>query len=111
MAAHTLFFTWQSETPTAWGGNLIEGGLTIAKDKLMDALAIEPAIGSAGLAVDRDTRGIPGSPPIVDEIFKKIDKAFAFVADVTFVGKRLDGRPTPNPNVLLEYGRALKSPC
>ncbi len=109
MAAHTIFFSWQNDTPTAWGRNLIERALTIAKDKLMDDLAIEPAIRNAGLAVDRDTRGIPGSPPIVDEIFKKIDKAFAFVADVTFVGKRLDGRPTPNPNVLLEYGWALKS--
>jgi hypothetical protein len=70
---------------------------------------VEPAIRNAGLTVDRDTLGIAGSPPIVDEIFKKIDKAFAFVADVTFVGTRRDGRPTPNPNVLLEYGWALKS--
>jgi hypothetical protein len=31
------------------------------------------------------------------------------VPDLTFIGKRPDGRPTPNPNVLLEYGWALKS--
>jgi hypothetical protein len=31
------------------------------------------------------------------------------VPDLTFVGKRADGRPTPNPNVLIEYGWALKS--
>jgi len=61
------------------------------------------------LAIDKDTKGISGTPPIVDTIFKKIDSACAFVADLTFVGKRLNGRPTPNPNVLLEYGWALKS--
>jgi hypothetical protein len=109
MTAHAIFFSWQNDTPTEWGRNFIERALTIAKDKLLEDLEVESAIRNAGLAVDRDTRGIAGSPPIVDEIFKKIDKAFAFVADVTFVGKRLDGRPTPNPNVLLEYGWALKS--
>jgi hypothetical protein len=61
------------------------------------------------LLIDRDTRGVPGSPPIVDTIFRKIDQAAVFVPDLTFVGNRIDGRPTPNPNVLIEYGWALKS--
>jgi hypothetical protein len=52
---------------------------------------------------------VSGSPPIVDTIFRKIDGAAIFVPDLTFVGKRADGRPTPNPNVLIEYGWALKS--
>ena len=30
------------------------------------------------------------------------------MADLTFVGNRLSGNPTPNPNVLIEYGWALK---
>jgi hypothetical protein len=59
--------------------------------------------------VDRDTQGVPGVPPIVDTIFTKIDAARIFVPDLTFVGKRIDGRPTPNPNVLVEYGWALKA--
>jgi hypothetical protein len=42
-------------------------------------------------------------------IFRKIDAASVFVPDLTFVGTRRDGRPTPNPNVLIEYGWALKS--
>jgi hypothetical protein len=109
MASHTVFFSWQSDTPPKIGRNFIERALIDANDKLIEDLTVLPAIRDAGMAVDRDTRGIAGSPPIVDEIFKKIDKAFAFVADVTFVGTRLDGRPTPNPNVLLEYGWALKS--
>jgi hypothetical protein len=64
---------------------------------------------SVSLTVDRDTKGVAGSPPIVETIFHKIDKATVFVPDLTFVGKRGDGRPTPNPNVLIEYGWALKS--
>jgi Molybdopterin-binding domain of aldehyde dehydrogenase len=45
----------------------------------------------------------------VETIFRKIDKAAAFVPDLTLVSERRDGRPTPNPNVLIEYGWALKS--
>jgi hypothetical protein len=59
--------------------------------------------------VDRDTQGVPGVPPIVDTIFDKIDGATIFVPDLTFVAKRIDGRPTPNHNVLVEYGWALKA--
>lgn len=61
------------------------------------------------LAVDRDTKDVLGSPPIVDTILKKIDQATVFVPDLTFIAKRPDGRPSSNPNVLLEYGWALKS--
>ena len=61
------------------------------------------------IEIDRDTKGVPGSPPIVETIFRKIDNAAVFVPDLTFVGARPDGRPTPNPNVLIEYGWALKS--
>ena len=35
--------------------------------------------------------------------------ALAFVADLTFTGTRPDGRLTPNPNVLIEYGWVLKT--
>jgi hypothetical protein len=52
---------------------------------------------------------VPGSPPIVETILRKIDNAAVFVPDLTFVGVRADNRPTPNPNVLIEYGWALKS--
>lgn len=31
-----------------------------------------------------------------------------FVADLTFCGNRVGGGPIPNPNVLIEYGYALK---
>jgi hypothetical protein len=60
------------------------------------------------LEVDSDTQGVAGQPPIVETILKKIDTAKVFVADMTFVAQRSDGRPSPNPNVLIEYGWAMK---
>jgi hypothetical protein len=72
-------------------------------------LRVEEAVRKSGLEVDSDTKGEPGSPPIVETIFRKIDGASIFVPDLTFVATRADGRPSPNPNVLIEYGWALKS--
>jgi hypothetical protein len=104
---NTIFFSWQADRPTKEGRNLVERALERAIDKIGSDTKIEEAI--RDLKVDRDTKGVPGSPPIVDTIFRKIDEAAVFVPDLTFVGTRPDGRPTPNPNVLIEYGWALKS--
>jgi hypothetical protein len=105
----TLFFSWQSDTSARIGLEFIEEALGLAIAALAEDAAIEKAIRDEGLIVDRDTQGVPGVPPIVDTIFSKIDQAAIFVPDLTFVGKRIDGLPTPNPNVLVEYGWALKS--
>ena len=106
---HRIFFSWQSDTPTEWGRNFVERALTKAAANLLKDLTVEESIRESGLAIDKDTKGVPGTPPIVETIFKKIDGAVAYVADLTFVGERRGGRPTPNPNVLVEYGWALKS--
>ena len=106
---HTLFFSWQSDTPARIGLDLVEEALGLAVLRLAEDAKIEKAIRDEGLMVDRDTQGVPGVPPIVDTIFDKIDAATIFVPDLTFVGKRIDDRPTPNPNVLVEYGWALKA--
>lgn len=104
---HTIFFSWQIDTETHCGRNFIERALERATARIGRDTEIEKAI--RDLAVDRDTKDVPGTPPIVDTIFRKIDAAAVFVPDLTFVGRRADGRPTPNPNVLVEYGWALKS--
>jgi hypothetical protein len=106
---HRLFFSWQSDTPTEWGRNFVERALTKAAINLIKDLTVEESVRDSGFAIDKDTKGVSGTPPIVETIFKKIDDAVAYVADLTFVGERRDGRPTPNPNVLVEYGWALKS--
>lgn len=108
--AHTVFFSWQADTPNACGRNFVEAALRSALELLGDDTVIDPAIRDEGLDVDSDTRGIAGSPPIVDTIFKKIDRAAVFLADFTFVATRLDAtRKSPNPNVLVEHGWALKA--
>jgi hypothetical protein len=104
---HTIFFSWQLDTRQTEGRNLIEGALKRALRKIAADTTLEEAVRE--LAVDKDTQNVPGSPPIVETILKKIDAAAIFVPDLTFVGARQDGRPTPNPNVLIEYGYALKS--
>jgi hypothetical protein len=71
----------------------------LAQDGVVE---IEPVI-------DRDTQGVTGAPDIGVTILSKIDVADAFVADVTIVNAALGGRPTPNPNVLIELGYALKA--
>jgi hypothetical protein len=68
-----------------------------------DSIEIEPVI-------DRDTSGIPGSPDIASTIFSKIDECDIFACDVTIINKQDDNpRPTPNPNVLIELGYAMKT--
>ena len=71
-------------------------------DNEMGELSIE-------LAVDRDTLGVPGTPDIVESVFRKIDKAQVFVADISIINSETPGKPTPNPNVLLELGYAARS--
>jgi hypothetical protein len=103
-----VFFSWQSDTSTKEGRNVIEKALQSAVARIAGDLEVEDAV-RHGLQVDKDTQDVSGSPPIFQTILGKIDRASVFVADLTFCGFRLDGRPTPNPNVLIEYGWALKS--
>ncbi len=104
---HHIFFSWQSDTLTLTGRNLIERALERAIGVLAADADIDPA--DRELAVDRDTAGVPGSPPLVETIFSKIDHAAVFLSDLTYVAARADGRRMPNPNVLLEHGWALKA--
>src|SRR5580658_3386196 len=103
----TIFLSWQADTSKTVGRNFIERTLERVVGRIGDDITLEEAV--RNVEVDRDTKNVPGSPPIVETIFGKIDKAAVFVPDLTFVGIRADGRPTPNPNVLIEYGWALKS--
>ena len=54
--------------------------------------------------IDRDTKGELGSPDIRDSIFQKINHSKFFVCDVS-----LNDNQTPNANVLIELGYAIKS--
>lgn len=102
-----IFFSWQSDLATKTGRNLVERALTQAIATIKADAEIDPA--QRELEIDRDTAGVPGSPPLVETIFAKVDRATAFLSDLTYVGERADGRRMPNPNVLLEHGWALKA--
>lgn len=104
----TVFYSWQQDTPKDIGDGFIEEALNAALRELHTDVTIDKALRE--LQLDRDTKNTPGQPPIADTILRKIDNATVFVPDLTFVGKRLDRkRLTPNPNVLIEYGYAIKA--
>ena len=88
--------------------NFIEDALERAIKRLGKDNAIQEALRETDMVLDRDTKGIPGTPPIVDVIFNKISQCDIFVPDVTFVGQSITDRPISNPNVLIEYGWALR---
>ncbi len=99
-----IFFSWQSDLPGSENKYLIEDAIKAATKNLMGTVTIIP---------DRDTKGMTGSPNIEEVIFKKIDNCDIFVADITFVTtyKNKDGKEkkTPNPNVLVELGYAVRT--
>lgn len=102
-----IFFSWQVDLAPKTGRNLVQRALEQAIAAIKADAEIDPA--HRELAVDRDTAGVPGSPPLVETIFTKVDRAAAFLSDLSYVGTRTDGRRMPNPNVLLEHGWALRA--
>ena len=99
-----VFYSWQSDHSNSTNRGFIQKALEEAVDAIRedDTLAIEPV-------VDRDTQGLPGAPDIVHSIFEKIELAAVFVCDVSIISEPSAKRPTPNPNVLVELGYALKA--
>jgi len=106
---NTIFYSWQSDRPKNRCRNVIERALKDAIRRIAVDVQVEVAIRD-GLELDRDTKNVPGSPPVFDTILEKIARSSVFVPDLTFVGNRSNGKPTPNPNVLIEYGYALSRP-
>lgn len=99
-----IFYSWQSDTKAASNRSFIQNALeSAAKDLREDeSISVDPVI-------DRDTLAMPGSPDIGSTIFEKIDNCEIFVADVTIINSGSNERPSPNPNVLIELGYALKA--
>lgn len=104
--ATTIFYSWQSDHPSKEGRNFIEKALEKAIENLSSGIELQEAVREQ-IELDRDTKNVPGSPNIFHAILEKIEKAALIVSDLTFVANRPNGDPTPNPNVLIEYGYAL----
>ena len=99
----TIFFSWQSDLPNKTNRNLIENSIKLALKKMN-----QDSPYSLITEIDRDTKGVLGSPDIVDSTLTKIDKCGLFIADISIINSSLNGKRTPNPNVLFELGYAVK---
>lgn len=98
-----VFYSWQSDLPGKTNRNLILDALERACKRVGADAEVEPV-------VDRDTLNVPGSPDITEIVLGKIEDADAFVADVSIINfeQSPSCRPTPNPNVLVELGYAIR---
>jgi hypothetical protein len=110
-----VFWSWQFDTPAETGRHFV-------RNVLGDAIAVlkepgeveEPSEREEALRLER----VDGASDLAPTIFKKIDQAAVFIADVTLVGERpasavsaTGARPKKliNSNVAIEYGFALRA--
>ena len=101
----TVFYCWQSDLKSASTRSFIEDALGSAIREINQDNSVKLEVD-----VDRDTQNVPGAPEISASILSKIDSSHAFVADVSIINHDVANvRLTPNPNVLLELGYALRS--
>ena len=102
--AFTVFFSWQSDLPNSIGRGFIGDALEKAIRDLN-----KKGEHKLDIAIDRDTKDTPGSPDIKSTIFDKIERADAFVADISIItgSRQPKKRFSPNPNVLIELGFAI----
>jgi hypothetical protein len=102
----TVFYAWQSDSPSRDNRNFIESALEQAFKNLHKSGKVQ-----SSPRLDKDTKDIPGIPDIANTILDKIRVADVFVADVSYVGKcppqEGESKHLPNPNVMLELGYAL----
>ncbi len=99
-----IFYSWQSDLPNNNNRSFIEECIKKAIKNLSknDTFTVE-------LNIERDTKNTVGTPDIVETIFKKIDRAQVFIADISIINSDYSGKKTPNPNVLIELGYAAKT--
>ena len=98
-----IFFSWQSDLPRKTHKNFIEMCIKTAVEELGKDEEV-----NIYMDYDRDTKDMVGSPDISSTIFEKIEKSVLFICDISIINSEYDGRKTPNPNVLIELGFAVK---
>ena len=101
----TIFYSWQSDLPTAATTRAIRKALKVA------ARGIEEKQTDLTIVLDEATRNEPGSPNIPATILRKIDEADLFLCDISTINASAPDsfRRTPNPNVVFELGYAVAS--
>ena len=104
MKDFVVFYAWQSDRPERLNRYLIRFALNLAAKNI----SADPVVGIR-VVIDADTEGVHGHCPVTDTILNKIAVCDAFVPDLTFVASTEAGKLIPNPNVMLEYGYALRA--
>lgn len=104
MQKFKIFYSWQSDLPGSKTRNFIRECIDEAIDLAQESEAFEAKR-------DEATTGTTGSPNIVTTLFSKIDNCDLFIADLSlcFTEDRQNKKKSPNPNVLLELGYAVKT--
>lgn len=104
MQKFKIFYSWQSDLPGNKTRNFIRECIDEAIDLAQESEAVEAER-------DEATMGTTGSPNIVTTLFSKIDNCDFFIADLSlcFTEDRQNEKKSPNPNVLLELGYAVKT--
>jgi len=99
-----VFYAWQSDTPQRFNRYLIRTALEVVARQLNNDTTLEVKV-----RIHSDTEGVPGQAPVTDTILKKIDACDIFVPDLSFVARTDGVKLVPNPNVMIEWGYALKA--
>lgn len=104
MEKFKIFYSWQSDLPGSTTRNFIRACIDEAIDLAQESEAIEAER-------DEATTGTTGSPNIVTTLFSKIDDCDLFIADLSlcYTEDQAKEKKSPNPNVLLELGYAVKT--
>jgi hypothetical protein len=104
MRKFIVFYAWQSDTIQRLNRHLIRFALNLAAERISKDSAVDVRV-----HIDADTEGVLGHVGVTDTILKKIAVCNAFVPDLTFVAETRPGKLITNPNVMLEYGYALRA--
>jgi hypothetical protein len=113
----TLFYSWQNDAPFSLNRGFIEQAIQEALKRLHLDAALENASRDACLEANEGTHANADAPSVIETFLKKIDECAIFIADLTLVGVPKGAltnvtsspRHSPNPNVLIEYGYALRT--
>jgi hypothetical protein len=107
-----IFYSWQLTTEAKYNKNFISDCIKNAVKKIKQI----PEFKNIDFKIKDAVRGEPGQVPIADTIIQKIiPDCDIFIADLTansvnkFVNWLFKNKPTPNANVMTEYGVALNS--
>lgn len=104
MSKFKIFYSWQSDLS-------VEKTRKFIRDCIDEAIILAEESETIEAERDEATKDVTGSPNIVTTLFSKIDDCDFFIADISlcFTSDMSEKKKSPNPNVLLELGYAVKT--